>query len=205
MSYLVKEIFYTLQGEGAHTGRAAVFCRFAGCNFWSGREEDRHRGRAACAAWCDTDFVGGTKYATPEQLVSAVRQKWVGVTEPWVVLTGGEPLLQVDEALVLEFKKQGFFVCCETNGSVNPPPRIDWLTVSPKLNGPLRVKQANELKVVYPHGLDPKGISVWASIKSVQPLDGPHRAEAVSACIRFCLENPDWRLSSQQHKAWGIP
>src|SRR5579871_2977840 len=159
MTYAVKEIFYTLQGEGAHAGRPAVFLRFAGCNMWTGLERDRDKGPGGCSRWCDTDFVGGEKYRSAAELFAAVARCWpsAGSVRPFVVCTGGEPLLQLDEALLAEFNAAGWFVAVETNGTLAPPAGDLWLTVSPKAQAPLRVLQGNELKLVYPQeGAEPE-------------------------------------------------
>ena len=209
MSYAVKEIFYTLQGEGAHTGRAAVFCRFAGCNLWSGREQDR--AEAVCQ-FCDTDFVGtdgdgGGKFAAADALAEAVAAKWPATDngERFVVCTGGEPLLQLDAALIDALHRQRFFIAIETNGTVEVPPGVDWVCVSPKANAPLVVTRGSELKVVYPQETDPE---VYAGLEFdhwfIQPKDGPDAAESLRAAIRYCAEHPRWRLSLQTHKLIGL-
>jgi 7-carboxy-7-deazaguanine synthase (Cx14CxxC type) len=210
--YAVKEIFYTLQGEGAHSGRPAVFLRFAGCNLWSGRADDRTRSSAACAAWCDTDFIGvdgtdGGKYATADDLAGAVLQSWSPPsTRRFVVCTGGEPLLQLDTALVAALRARGFTVAVETNGTVESPAAVDWLAVSPKLGAPLRVRSGNELKIAFPQpGLDPRDYEHLAFEHFfVQPVDDGRARENTAAAIQFCLENPRWRLSTQLHKTVGV-
>jgi 7-carboxy-7-deazaguanine synthase (Cx14CxxC type) len=214
VAYTVKEIYYTLQGEGARTGRAAVFCRFAGCNLWSGREEDR----ATAACWfCDTDFVGidgpgGGRFATAEDLASAIAGCWrdaAAVDEgarPYVVFTGGEPLLQLDAPLVEACHAPGFEIAVETNGTIAPPPGIDWLTVSPKPNSTLVVTSGQELKLVYPHDVDPAAVADLSfEVLYLQPLDGPERAENTARVLEYCRRHPRWRLSLQTHKLLGIP
>jgi 7-carboxy-7-deazaguanine synthase len=209
MSYAVKEIFLTLQGEGAHAGRRAVFCRFAGCNLWSGREEDR--ADAQCQ-FCDTDFVGidgtrGDRYADAESLAAVVEDEW-GPTrnERWVVLTGGEPLLQVDEALIAALHRRGFAVAVETNGTLDVPTGLDWVCVSPKAGTELRVRAGHELKLVYPQeGARPEDFTALAFERfSLQPMDGPDVAENTSKAVDYCLKHPAWRLSLQTHKTLGI-
>jgi 7-carboxy-7-deazaguanine synthase len=209
MPYAVKEIFYTLQGEGAHTGRAAVFCRFSGCNLWSGREQDR---ADAVCQFCDTDFFGtdgdgGGKFTTPDELASAVAAKWPAgdAGKRFVVCTGGEPLLQLDAPLIDALHRQNFFIAIETNGTVELPAGVDWVCVSPKANAPLLVTRGDELKVVYPQETDP---AVYAKLdfanRYIQPKDGPDAAESLRAAIRYCAEHPRWRLSLQTHKLIGL-
>ena len=210
MTYSVKELFKTLQGEGAQAGRAAVFCRFAGCNLWSGREEDR--AEAVCR-FCDTDFVGtdgegGGKFADADSLAEAIAHTWNGPERRrYVVFTGGEPLLQLDAALIAAVHAQGFDIAVETNGTLEPPPGIDWVCVSPKAGAPFVLKAGNELKLVFPQGgIDPKGLeSLNFDHFWVQPMDGPARAANTEAAVAFCLANPIWRLSLQTHKVIGIP
>ena len=210
MSYAIKEIFYTLQGEGAHAGRPSVFCRFAGCNLWSGREEDR--AEAACR-FCDTDFVGadgvgGGRFADARTLADAVAAHWPGGGHPFVVCTGGEPLLQLDEELVLALKGHGFAVAVETNGTVAPaPPGMDWVCVSPKSGAPLRLTEGDELKLVVPQpGLDLAQLERLRFRRfSLQPMDGPAAAENTRLAVRLCLRRPLWQLSLQTHKLLGIP
>ena len=207
MSYAAKEIFYTLQGEGVHTGRAAVFCRFAGCNLWSGREQDR---ATAVCQFCDTDFVGtdgdgGGKFDTAEELAAAVAAKWPqnDTGKRFVVCTGGEPLLQIDKALIDALHKQNFIIAIETNGTIAVPEGIDWVCVSPKSAAELVVTRGNELKVVYPQATDPRVYERLAFEHFfIQPMDGVR--ESVAASIKFCAENPRWRLSLQTHKLIGI-
>ena len=211
MSYAVKEIFYTLQGEGANTGRAAVFCRFAGCNLWTGREEDRH---SATCQFCDTDFVGldgpgGGRFTTPDELASAVAAAWPGESPGtrFVVCTGGEPLLQLDAPLVEAFHQRGFEVAVETNGTQVPPPGVDWLCVSPKAGAELVVGAGNELKLVFPQpGAPPAEFEDMAFDHFfLQPMDGPDREANTAAALQYCLAHPRWRLSLQTHKLLGIP
>ncbi|HVO46477.1 MAG TPA: hypothetical protein VMT29_09080 [Steroidobacteraceae bacterium] len=260
MAYAVKEIFYTLQGEGAHTGRPAVFLRFAGCNLWTGLERDRGKGPGGCSQWCDTDFVGtdgpgGGKFASAEDLVRAVASRWPVAaaaaaaaaaptaaaptaaaptaahtasrgasrgtshfaspiasagesrTQPFVVCTGGEPLLQLDAPLVKAFGSAGWFVAVETNGTVPPPPGRLWLTVSPKANAPLQVTRGNELKLVYPQvGVEPERFThLDFEHFFLQPMDGPQRERHTQQALQYCLQHPRWRLSLQTHKIIGIP
>jgi len=210
--YAVKEIYYTLQGEGVQTGRAAVFCRFAGCNLWSGREEDRE---AATCNFCDTDFVGtdgpgGGKFATPENLAGACREIWRGNsgTPPFVVLTGGEPMLQVDEALIRALHRTGFEIAIETNGTLPVPRAIDWICVSPKAGVELVQRSGDELKLVYPQdALDPAQVETLDFAHFLlQPMDdGPKSGVNLSAAIDYCRTHPKWRLSLQTHKLLGLP
>jgi 7-carboxy-7-deazaguanine synthase (Cx14CxxC type) len=211
MTYAVKEIFYTLQGEGANTGRAAVFCRFAGCNLWSGREEDR---LDATCQFCDTDFVGldgpgGGRFTTPEELASAVAAAWPAESPStrFVVCTGGEPLLQLDGPLVEALHHNGFEVAVETNGTQVPPPGLDWLCVSPKAGAELVVRTGNELKLVFPQsGAAPADFESLAFDHFfLQPMDGPDRDANTAAALQYCLAHPRWRLSLQTHKLLGIP
>ena len=206
--YAVKELFLTLQGEGRHAGRVAVFCRFAGCNLWSGREADR--ATAACT-FCDTDFVGldgtfGGRYDAVG-LAAAVARLWPGGGRPLVVCTGGEPLLQLDAALIAAFHARGFAVSVETNGTVAPaPPRIDWLCVSPKAGAPFNLRAGDELKLVWPQaGFDLGGLEALPFERfSLQPLDGGDTAANVRAVLAQCLARPRWELSLQTHKVTGI-
>lgn len=213
MSYAVKEIFYTLQGEGANTGRPAVFCRFAGCNLWSGREEDRER---AVCQFCDTDFIGtdglgGGRFATPEALARAVADKWRAPLakhiHPLVVCTGGEPLLQLDESAVSAFHNAGFEVSIETNGTKLPPQGVDWICVSPKAGAELILRSGHELKLVFPQpGAEPQRFEhLDFSRFYLQPMDGVEREENTQRALQYCLEHPQWRLSLQTHKLLGIP
>ena len=209
MSYQVKEIYYTLQGEGARTGRAAAFLRFAGCNLWSGHERDR---AGAVCRFCDTDFVGtdgpgGGKFANAEDLAKAVAAKWPNGHAPYVVCTGGEPLLQMNEALIHALHAKGFEIGIETNGTLEPPGGIDWICVSPKADAPLVLQRGQELKLVYPQaGSEPER---YAALDFgnffLQPMDGPTRAENTRAATQYCLHHPQWRLSLQTHKLIGIP
>jgi 7-carboxy-7-deazaguanine synthase (Cx14CxxC type) len=210
MSYSVKEIFLTLQGEGGQAGRAAVFCRFAGCNLWSGRESDR---AGAQCRFCDTDFVGtdgesGGKFAEAEALAARIAQIWGAQAENrFVVFTGGEPLLQLDDALLAAVKAQKFFVAVESNGTLLPPAGIDWLCVSPKAGAPLRATSGQELKLVYPQpGTAPEDFEALAFDHFfLQPMDGPQRRENTRRAVACCLARPRWRLSLQSHKLIGIP
>ena len=236
MTYTVKEIYYTQQGEGANAGRAAVFCRFAGCNLWTGREEDRER---AICRFCDTDFIGidgpgGGKFADAHALAAAVLDKWPetgmpaqsgrhgtnlpetspqlspwkgeGAGRPLVVCTGGEPLLQLDEAAVDAFHAVGFEVAIETNGTKLPPAGVDWICVSPKIGAELLLKSGSELKLVYPQaGGDP---AQFAGLDFdhfyLQPMDGPDQLHNIQLATDYCLQHPQWRLSLQTHKLIGI-
>ena len=216
--YTVKEIFYTLQGEGANTGRASVFCRFAGCNLWSGREQDR--ASAACQ-FCDTDFVGtdgagGGKFETAEALAEAVRTQWpsrawdedaISTDRPLVVCTGGEPLLQLDEAAIAALHKTGFEVAVETNGTRPAPAGLDWICVSPKAGVEVVLRRGNELKLVYPQAsIDPAQYESWCfGHFFLQPMDGPEREHNTQLALSYCLRHPRWRLSLQTHKLLGIP
>jgi len=209
VSYTVKEIFYTLQGEGAQSGRAAVFCRFSGCNLWTGREEDRSR---AVCKFCDTDFVGtgpdGGKFATAEDLAARIVECWQGAGDggKYVVCTGGEPLLQVDEALIAALHRRGFTVAVETNGTRPAPLSIDWICVSPKAGAPLVQTRGSEIKLVYPQ--DGAGPETYEGMDFLhfflQPMDGPHAAANTEQAIQYCLNNPRWRLSMQTHKLLGL-
>lgn len=209
MSYSVKEIFLTLQGEGGQAGQPAVFCRFAGCNLWSGREADR---ASAVCNFCDTDFVGvdgpgGGRFATAEILAEAVEAAWRGGAEHrLVVLTGGEPLLQLDGALIDALHGRGFSVALETNGTIAAPSGIDWICVSPKADAALAQTSGQELKLVFPQpGVDPACFEALAFERfALQPMDGPDRAANTEAAIAYCLAHPRWRLSVQTHKHLGI-
>ena len=212
MTYAVKEIFYTLQGEGANAGRPAVFCRFAGCNLWTGREVDR---ADAVCRFCDTEFVGtdgpgGGKFVSAEALAAAVAAAWPAGdpgARPLVVCTGGEPLLQLDTSLIAALHAAGFEVAVETNGTVTPPPGIDWLCVSPKADATLVVSAGDELKLVYPQaGGEPERYAGLAFRQFfLQPMDGPEREANTRAALAYCLTHPRWRLSLQTHKLLGIP
>jgi 7-carboxy-7-deazaguanine synthase len=211
MTYAVKEIFYTLQGEGANTGRAAVFCRFAGCNLWTGREQDRHQ---ATCQFCDTDFVGtdgpgGGRFASAGELAAAVAAAWPPA-EPgrrFVVCTGGEPLLQLDSELLQALHGEGFEIAVETNGTLPPPDGIDWLCVSPKAGAELIVTSGDEIKLVFPQvGAKPDQFEqLGFRHYFLQPMDGPDREANTSAALHYCLAHPRWRLSLQAHKLLGIP
>lgn len=213
MTYAVKEIFFTLQGEGANTGRPAVFCRFAGCNLWTGREVDRVD---ATCQFCDTDFVGvdgpgGGKFASAELLARAVSEKWPANVSPrarkLVVCTGGEPLLQMDAAIVSALHAEGFEIAIETNGTHQPPERIDWICVSPKVGAPLVLTRGHELKLVYPQiGGEPERFAELDFEQFfLQPMDGPDREHNTELALAYCLAHPQWRLSIQTHKLLGIP
>ncbi|BDU57855.1 7-carboxy-7-deazaguanine synthase [Limnohabitans sp. MORI2] len=210
MTYSVKEMFYTLQGEGRHAGRPAVFCRFAGCNLWSGREEDRS---SAICQFCDTDFVGtdgthGGKFDSAQALAAAIASFWpsTDTAHRFVVLTGGEPLLQVDEALVQALHAQGFEVAVESNGTVQPPAGIDWLCISPKAGSQIVVQQGQELKLVYPQaGQEPSQFEALAFDHFyLQPLDNAQAAANTAAAVAYCQTHPRWKLSVQTHKWIGI-
>lgn len=210
VTYSVKECFYTLQGEGAHTGRAAVFLRFAGCNLWSGLERDR---AGAVCTFCDTDFVGvdgtgGGKFAAAGELAAHVAARWRGrAGTPYVVCTGGEPLLQVDEELIAALHAEGFEVAVETNGTLAAPASLDWVCVSPKSTAQLKQTSGDELKLVYPQAdALPEAFAGLAFAHFfLQPMDGPEREANTAACIAYCLDHPQWRLSLQTHKVTGIP
>ena len=210
MKYSVKEIYYTLQGEGYHTGRPAVFIRFSGCNLWTGHEKDRS---GAICNWCDTDFVGtnginGGKFSA-EEITNIINSLWnVNVqTEPYVVCTGGEPLLKMDESLLKAIHKAGFEIGLETNGTMIPPDGVDWICVSPKANADLVLKNGNELKVVYPQcGMNPR---MHEKLKFdhfyIQPMDGIDQKNNIKRSEKFVLDHPKWKLSLQTHKILGIP
>jgi len=214
MTYSVKEIFYTLQGEGAQAGLPAVFCRFAGCNLWSGRESDR---ASAICQFCDTDFVGtdgtlGGKFADADALAAQIASQWP-TTDPLdsgrrlTVLTGGEPLLQVDDALVAALHARGFRLAVETNGTVAAPAGIDWLCVSPKAGAPWIQTRGDELKLVWPQlplDLHTMAHTGQFTHRFLQPMDGPQQAANTDRCIKTCLADPTWRLSIQTHKISGI-
>jgi len=212
MDYAVKEIFYTLQGEGAQAGRAAVFCRFAGCNLWSGRESDRS---AAICRFCDTDFVGvdgagGGRFASADDLAAAIEQKWPAnseLSERFVVCTGGEPLLQLDASLIHALHARRFVIAVETNGTITAPEGVNWLCVSPKAGAALKQRGGDELKLVYPQaGVDPADFELFAFRHFfLQPMDGPERAANTQLALRYCLDHPQWRLSLQTHKILNIP
>jgi 7-carboxy-7-deazaguanine synthase (Cx14CxxC type) len=229
MTYTVREIFYTLQGEGAQSGRAAVFCRFSGCNLWSGREEDRSR---AVCQFCDTDFIGtgpdGGRFKSAGELADAIDRCWegdrratgdprvsevggfpgssAGVSRKYVVCTGGEPLLQVDEKLISELHARGFEVAVETNGTKPAPKSLDWICVSPKAGAPLVQMSGSELKLVYPQEKAPPEEFERLDFRHffLQPMDGPDTAANIEAAIEYCLRHPKWRLSLQTHKLVGL-
>lgn len=210
MSYSVKEIFYTLQGEGVNAGRPAVFCRFAGCNLWTGREAER---AAAICKFCDTDFVGvdgtgGGKFDNPKKLALAVRNTWPADSggKPFVVCTGGEPLLQLDAPLIAALHEAGFEIAIETNGTLPAPPGIDWICVSPKAGAKLALTRGDELKLVYPqHGALPENFErLDFRYFQLQPMDGAEREHNTRLATAYCLSHPKWRLSLQTHKFIGV-
>ena len=209
MTYAVKEIFLTLQGEGGQAGRPAVFCRFAGCNLWTGREADR---ATATCMFCDTDFVGmdgpgGGKFLTASDVAEAVAGKWRGgEADRLVVCTGGEPLLQLDGPLIAALHAEGFAIALETNGTIGAPDGLDWICVSPKADAPLAQIRGQELKLVYPQdGVDPARFEALDFERFLlQPMDGPDKAANTEAAIAYCLDHPRWRLSVQTHKYLGI-
>jgi 7-carboxy-7-deazaguanine synthase (Cx14CxxC type) len=210
MTYAVKELFYTLQGEGANTGKPAVFCRFAGCNLWSGLEADR---ADAVCQFCDTDFVGtdgdgGGKFKTAGALAATIAKAWTGNggAEKFVVFTGGEPLLQLDAALIDAVHAQGFRIAIETNGTLDVPEGIDWVCVSPKANAELVVKAGDELKLVYPQskGEPERYKDLQFKHRFLQPMDNAQQSENTKAAIQYCMAHPEWRLSVQTHKFLGI-
>ncbi len=210
MTYTVKEIFYTLQGEGANAGKAAVFCRFSGCNLWTGREEDRSR---AVCQFCDTDFVGvgpdGGKFATPGQLAESISNAWRGEEYPGsklVVCTGGEPLLQIDEPFVDAVHAAGFTMAVETNGTRQAPRGIDWICVSPKAGAPLVQRSGEELKLVFPQPDAMPELFEDLDFEHffIQPMDGPVVEENTRLAIEYCMAHPKWRTSLQTHKQLGI-
>ncbi len=207
--YKIKEIYYTLQGEGAQVGRPAVFCRFSGCNLWTGREQDRHK---AICQFCDTDFWGmdgenGGKYSK-EDLAQKIKEVWgnMGAGKPYVVCTGGEPLLQLDEALIKSFHQTGFEVAVETNGTVEAPKGLDWICVSPKAGTELKITAGHELKLVFPQpeAMPARFEKLNFQHFFIQPMDGPDVQQNTKLAIDFCLKNPMWRLSIQTHKVLKI-
>lgn len=209
MTYSVKEMVYTLQGEGAQTGRPAVFLRFAGCNLWSGREEDR---ASAICSFCDTDFVGtdgpgGGKFQTPDALATAVAARWPGGGTPYVVCTGGEPLLQLDAPLIEALHTCGFEVAVETNGTQPAPEGLDWICVSPKAGADLILTRGDELKLVYPQAEAPPERYAELDFTHffLQPMDGPHTERNTQRALAYCMRHPQWRLSVQTHKVLQIP
>jgi len=207
--YHIKEIYLTIQGEGAQTGRVGVFVRFSGCNLWSGREEDR---ASAMCNFCDTEFrgtdgVGGGKF-TAEQLVAEVLERWTGRQDkPFVIFTGGEPMLQVDLDLIIAMHKAQIQIAIETNGTLPVPREIDWICVSPKAGTEIVQRSGDELKIVYPQtGIDPEDLADWDfNVFSIQPMDGDSRNENTRAAAAYCLNHPHWKLSLQTHKFIGIP
>ena len=210
MTYSVQEIFLTLQGEGGQAGKAAVFCRFAGCNLWTGREQDR--AKAVCT-FCDTDFVGtdgenGGKFATPDALVEVIEAQWTGGPDDrLVVCTGGEPLLQLDEALIAALHARGFMIAVETNGTVEAPEGIDWVCVSPKADAPVVQTKGQEIKLVFPQekALPERFEGLDFERFYLQPMDGPDRDRNTQLAVAYCLSHPQWRLSVQTHKYLGLP
>ncbi len=212
MTYAVKEIFYTLQGEGAQAGRAAVFCRFAGCNLWSGRESDRS---TAVCKFCDTDFVGvdgsgGGKFESSDDLAAAIEKTWPSdapLGKRFVVCTGGEPLLQIDTDLIHALHRRRFEIAVETNGTIPAPAGLDWVCVSPKAGAPLIQKSGDELKLIYPQaGSDPADFELLPFRHFfLQPMDSPSRDANTELALKYCLAHPQWRLSLQTHKILGIP
>ncbi|OQW94087.1 MAG: 7-carboxy-7-deazaguanine synthase [Beggiatoa sp. IS2] len=208
LMYTVKEIFYSLQGEGLHTGRATVFCRFAGCNLWSGREIDRNQ---AVCSFCDTDFVGtdgvgGGKFTSAHTLAAAIATTWSAGEHPYVVCTGGEPLLQLDESLCDALHQRGFTIGVETNGTLPAPKEIDWLCVSPKAHAPLRLSRGDELKLVFPQpAISPEHFGhLEFTYFFLQPLANRQWERNTQLALRYCLTHPQWRLSLQTHKLLGI-
>jgi len=208
MTYSVKEMFFTFQGEGFHTGRPSIFVRFAGCNLWTGLEKDRS---SAVCKFCDTEFVGtdgenGAKFKTPADLAKKASELWPGGVDKYAVFTGGEPLLQLDDALINAFHKEGFLIAVETNGTITAPDGIDWLCVSPKANAQLKQTSGDELKLVYPQVENaPEDFEKLVfKVFSLQPLDGPKTAENTKGVLDFCAANPNWRISLQAHKIWDI-
>lgn len=209
-SYKIKEIFYTLQGEGAQAGRPAVFCRFSGCNLWSGREEDRHK---AICQFCDTDFWGtdgenGGRYATAKELAHKIASLWPDqqMGQPYVVCTGGEPMLQLDQNLVDALHEADFEIAVETNGTIAAPAGIDWICVSPKANTEIILRKGQELKLVYPqaNALPPQYEDLDFEHFYLQPMDGAHTEENTQACVAYCMAHPQWKLSLQTHKFLNI-
>lgn len=234
MSYFVKELFYTLQGEGLHSGTASVFLRFAGCNLWSGREQDRDKGKGGCARWCDTEFVGtdgvgGGRFETANSLAESARAVWDAAvasrtdephsnTTPYVVCTGGEPALQLDHELVAALHAQQFYIAIETNGTLPLPEGIDHVCLSPKAGAPVVITKADVIKLVYPQPEAEMSPEHWERLASspdfangpfgrwfLQPLDNITKQKNIRACVEYCLKHPRWRLSLQTHKLLGIP
>ena len=209
MSYTVKEIYFTIQGEGFHTGKDAVFCRFSGCNLWSGLEKDRSK---AVCNFCDTDFVGidgenGGKYKSHTDLIKKIESCWPkNKKEKYVVFTGGEPLLQLDQKLIDALHRCDFKIAIETNGTILPPKDIDWICVSPKKNADLLLKKGDELKLVYPQeDFNPEQFELLDFTHfSIQPMDGKELQNNILKCVSYCIENPSWKLSLQTHKIIGV-
>jgi len=206
--YSIKEIYYTLQGEGFHTGQAAVFCRFSGCNLWTGREEDREK---AICKFCDTDFWGmdglnGGRY-TADLLAKKILEIWPLDSKAFIVFTGGEPALQLNEELISELKKSGSYIAIETNGTLDLPNDIDWICLSPKANTEIKVRKGDEIKIVYPQkGIDPLDFNDWNfNHKYIQPMDSEKSEENTKAAIKFCKQHPEYKLSIQAHKYLDIP
>ena len=210
MTYAVKEIFLTLQGEGGQAGKAAVFCRFSGCNLWTGREQDR--AKAVCT-FCDTDFVGtdgenGGKFASADDLAAAVEAQWIGGPDDrLVVCTGGEPFLQLDEAAIAALRARGFQIAVETNGTIEAPPGVDWICVSPKADAPVVQTKGQELKLVFPQdkAMPERFADLDFERFYLQPMDGPDRDRNTQLAVAYCLSHPQWRLSVQTHKYLGLP
>lgn len=204
MSYAVKEVFLTSQGEGANIGRTAVFIRFSGCNLWTGREEDR---AGAVCKFCDTDFVGGSRYATADKLADEALALWPdGYPHKMVVLTGGEPLLQVDTPLLKALRARWFYIAIETNGTQALPAHVDWLCVSPKAGAPLVLRDADELKLVYPQiGAEPERFAEFSAVhRWLSPMAGRRTKFNMRLASAYCLAHPEWRLAIQAHKVWGV-
>ena len=213
MAYQVKEIYYTLQGEGANAGRAAVFCRFSGCNLWSGKEEDR---KAASCKFCDTAFLGsdgpgGGRFKSANDLAEAIKKAWgafdeASTNKPLVVFTGGEPLLQLDMALIDSLRQAKFEIAVETNGTISAPGGIGWICVSPKASAGLKLKEGDELKLVFPQDGAEPGQYENLNFKHfyLQPMDGENREENIKSAVEYCLKHPRWKLSLQTHKLLGI-
>ena len=209
MSYKIKETYLTIQGEGAHAGRVAIFCRFTGCNLWSGNEKDRHK---ATCKFCDTDFVGtdgsgGGTFEDHEQLSDHILSFWNSQSKPFIVFTGGEPLLQLDKKLIIHLKNKDAQIAIETNGTIDPPEGIDWICVSPKKDAKLLIKEGNELKIVYPQeDLDPSSyLDLDFEVFSLQPMDDSNYKNNLNKTLEYCTAHPHWRLSLQMHKYLQIP
>lgn len=209
MSYKIKETYLTIQGEGAHAGRVAIFCRFSGCNLWSGHEKDREE---ATCKFCDTDFVGtdgagGGTFEDHQQLSHHILSYWNSIGKPFIVFTGGEPLLQLDKKLIVYLKSKEAQIAIETNGTIDPPEGIDWICVSPKKDTELLIKKGNELKIVYPQeDLDPSNfLDLDFDVFSLQPMDDSNYNNNLNKTLEYCTANPNWRLSLQMHKYLQIP